>query len=467
MMWIKFCLCLCLLSTVINASVNSDIKALLDTDKYKDVEVGIVFKQLLPQSQDIVDLNEDQVLVPASLMKIILSASIIDYFGKSFQFHTPIYAKQYPQGGILKSNLYIVGVGDPSIKYKDFQNVAKELKKMGIKKIEGDLIFNESLLDREPPRYPPNAKHYYTPPSALNVNYNTVELNIETSPNPTIYPKLDTHYVHLDLSEAQITNSKYAGRPTLTYTPIRQGDSYKISGIVTPADKRNFYLNVAVSKPSLYAATLLKKAIREEGIEIGNVYQGDHPGLAIELTQIKSKPLTDIVHTMNQDSNNLIAEVLNKDLGAYFHSIPGTREKGLVKIRDFFRSITGSRSAKITDASGLSKHNKISAKDMHTFFEHIHTTPHLYRSIYPSLVRQGIHPFHSDFIPNNNLDIRLKTGTLAITGVNTVAGFVHNTETNEVYSFTIMANRKTPGHHTPTGTLSTPILKLLINSLKD
>jgi serine-type D-Ala-D-Ala carboxypeptidase/endopeptidase (penicillin-binding protein 4) len=454
---------LCLLYTSAFASLEKDIKAILKTDKYKNVSTSIVFNKIGPKKENIFSINETKPLIPASLMKIVLSASVINYFGEDFRFHTPVYAKQYPQNGHLNSNLYIVGVGDPALKYADFVRVAKKLKKLGIHTINGSIIYNDTLLDSEPPRYPPNAKHYYTPPSALNVNYNTVELNIRTSPNAIIYPKLRSSYVRLDLSDAVIKNSRKAGRPKLTYTPIRQGDSYKISGLVTPADKDNFYLNVSVSKPSLYAAKLLQKAIRKEGIKIGAVYKGDHPVLAIELAQIRSKKIKNIVYTMNQDSNNLIAEVLNKDLGAYFHSIPGTRSKGLAKISEFFNRITGSKTAKIADASGLSKQNKISAHDINTFFEHIFTTKQLYNNIYPSLVRQGIHQLHSDYIPPEHLDIRLKTGTLAITGVNTVSGFINNTNTNEIYSFTIMSNRNTPGAHTPTATLTTPLLKKLIH----
>ena len=75
--------------------------------------------------------------------------------------------------------------------------------------LEGDATHDDSLLDVEKPRYPPNARHLYAPPSALTVNYNWIILDLAEGPPPVLSLNPETSYAKLS---SDITLSPYPGR---------------------------------------------------------------------------------------------------------------------------------------------------------------------------------------------------------------------------------------------------------------
>src|SRR5262245_56407151 len=60
--------------------------------------------------------NADGMMQPASTMKMYTSAVALDQFGPDFTFHTPVLRDgSVGNDGTLAGNLYLKGVGDPSM----------------------------------------------------------------------------------------------------------------------------------------------------------------------------------------------------------------------------------------------------------------------------------------------------------------------------------------------------------------
>jgi D-alanyl-D-alanine carboxypeptidase/D-alanyl-D-alanine-endopeptidase (penicillin-binding protein 4) len=399
-------------------------------------------------------------------MKTLLSACVLEYFGNDYQFKTHILSTTLPHKGVLNGDIYLVGRGDPGLMKQDLLDAAKQLKELGIQEIKGNLIYDTTFLDSEPPRYSPSARFYYTPPSALNVNFNTIEYHIKENKNgtPTLGLKHWTAYADLNHIKGSIVSSNKAFRPKVTYAAQHHGDRYTINGDVSTEDEKNFYLKFGVSRPGLLTATLFKESLRTHGIRVGEIIQGKSPHYGITLHIITTDTLKHLVYQLNQDSNNLIAEVLNKNLGAYFVSPPGTREKGLALMERYIEAIV-KNDITIRDSSGLSIENRLTSEDMSKLLQYAYLNESMREAFMATLVRQGFHPLHSEFSPPEHLDVRLKTGTLSMTGVNTVAGYIMNKETDDVYVFAILTNRETPGKRTFTGTLTNPILENILSLL--
>ena len=103
----------------------------------------------------------------------------------------------------------------------------------------------------------------------------------------------------------------------MTYQQKPWGDAYTIRGTVTNWDKRYKYLRLGVTRPGLYAATLLQEACERAGITIGGgVRAGTAPASARTLHRIRTKPLVEAIRLLNQESNNVVAELVTRNLGA-------------------------------------------------------------------------------------------------------------------------------------------------------
>ena len=434
---------------------------------YRNVDIGIQVSAIDGQ-QTFYRRNENKAYIPASAIKVFISAISLIKFGPGYQFETPIMSDGSLSNGILKDNLYLQGRGDPSLLYRHLEAAAKQLKLLGINIIEGNVVYDTAFLEEVPPRYPPNARHFYSPPGALTVNYNWIELELQEGPPPKLKTIPPTAYARLDY-KIRISRSQNPGRPTMTYQEMPWGDQYTIRGTVTEWDKKYKYLCLCVSRPGLFSATLLREACEKAGINVkGEICKGKTPENAHLLYAIKTPPLKEVVTNLNRESNNVVAELLNEDLGAYFDSVPGTQKKGLDMIRNFIvnKLKFPGNSFGFADACGLSLENFISA-DQFT-----QALNYFYREIgmmfVETLARQGIDAHAMNPVPPEGMRIFCKSGTLSGSGVNTLVGYIFIDRTGEAFSFAILCNRrgKGSGALTYSGTYTNALLSAILRAIE-
>ena len=91
------------------------------------------------QGQLLESWNDQKWIVPASNMKLITSAAVLEELGAEFRYQTPIYDEGYLDDSTWVGDLMIVGKGDPSIsglfeenRYHVFQQFQELLKSAGI-----------------------------------------------------------------------------------------------------------------------------------------------------------------------------------------------------------------------------------------------------------------------------------------------------------------------------------------------
>ena len=114
----------------------------------------------------ITDLSDNKVigshnistpLIPASIMKSVTTAALLNKVGPNYRYHTGIFIDGPLDMGILRGNLVIVGACDPSVNSMSEpygQNIIEEitdaLRLAGINKIEGKIIIDESEFAGSP-----------------------------------------------------------------------------------------------------------------------------------------------------------------------------------------------------------------------------------------------------------------------------------------------------------------------------
>ena len=190
---------------------------------------------------------------------------------------------------------------------------------------------------------------------------------------------------------------------------------------------------------ALACGYLLKNELIEKGIEVtGDVVPGTVPLDARPVAKHLSPPLADIIKLMNKPSDNWIAELLFKTIGAEVMGEPGTWQKGRDAVNEFLEEIIGEPAAhRFVDGSGLSRYNLLNAELLTQLLVYMYHNFELMPEYLASLPIAGVDGTLSSRMQGVYAEkvLRAKTGTLS--GVSALAGYTVTAD-DEVFAFGIL-----------------------------
>ncbi|MEN9864454.1 MAG: D-alanyl-D-alanine carboxipeptidase 3 family signal peptide protein, partial [Pseudomonadota bacterium] len=135
-----------------------------------------------PARQGKISVNAQTAMVPASVMKLVTSSAALDVFGPAQRWKTHAYITTPIISGVLRGDLILQGGGDPKLVYENFWQLLRQLRKQGLREIEGNIIIDRSLFavaettgaefDGEPSRA------YNVGPDALLLNFKALRLRL-------------------------------------------------------------------------------------------------------------------------------------------------------------------------------------------------------------------------------------------------------------------------------------------------
>lgn len=140
--------------------------------------------------------NPDDLMQPASTMKLMTSALSLERFGPDHQFSTDVLRDgPVTADGTLQGNLYMRGDGDPGFSNRFLRGdpdapvemLARLIAGAGVKHVRGDLVADATAF--EPRKIPEGWQSRYlglsyaAPVSALSLNENTVWVVVEPGEN--------------------------------------------------------------------------------------------------------------------------------------------------------------------------------------------------------------------------------------------------------------------------------------------
>lgn len=169
--------------------------------------------------------------------------------------------------------------------------------------------------------------------------------------------------------------------------------------------------------PERFAVDFLTRMLRECGIPVEGGPDSSAP--AAKIVALTSPPLRQLVQDINKFSNNFMVEMLVKRYGE------GSWAKGIQRIQGFYSSVLdlGPEAITITDGSGLSKDNRLSARTLAIILRAAWNDFEVGPEFVDSLKIIGGEPWKlSVKDPNLARRIRCKTGHL--TGVSSVCGYL-------------------------------------------
>lgn len=175
---------------------------------------------------------------------------------------------------------------------------------------------------------------------------------------------------------------------------------------------------------TLYPGLLVRYFLEKRGYRVsGPVAEGrtDPERDRLLLTFTSPFSLRQVISKLLKYSNNYIANQLLLASGIKIFKAPGTLEKGVRAYRDFTEKTLGLKGVRLTEGSGISRGNRVSALNMIRVLES-------FRPEY-ELLRRGDREFY-------------KTGTL--TGIRTRAGYISGR--GGLYPFAVMLNSSCENH---------------------
>ncbi len=461
-------LCLLVLASGLRADALSEkIDSLLKDPNLNHGLQGVLIKSL-KTGATLYEHNADLVFIPASNMKLLVSATALDRLGPDFTYQTGLYATgKVSAKGVLEGSVVLKGAGDPVLETADLDDLVRQVKARGISKIRGDVIVDDSLFDAQRLGWAwcwDDMPYYYSAEiSALNLNRNCVQVWVYPGKTegaaaavrlvpPTDYMSIENTAVTgaADAKKA-VSVDRALGSSTITVRGI-----IPLGSKVTGCEEL-----ITVKEPALYAGNVLHDQLSKRGVQVlGDVVAGKLPENAERIAAHTSPPLSKILALLNKPSDNLIAEVLLKTLGAVKKGT-GTTDAGAEVETEFFDEIGMDTDAmRIVDGSGLSRLNYITPRNLVTLltYMHGHKDAQVYIDSLPIAGRDGtLRSRMKGTAAEGN--VRAKTGY--VSRVSSISGYL-TTKGGEELVFSILMN-----HHLCANSQATAVQNAICALLAD
>ncbi|WP_203248819.1 D-alanyl-D-alanine carboxypeptidase/D-alanyl-D-alanine endopeptidase [Sporosarcina beigongshangi] len=366
--------------------LQSSIDAILLDNRMKGVASSVAIRKA-STGEIIYQSNADQAITPASTLKILTAAAALETLGENYQFKTEVLTNGKVAKGILSGNLYVRGTGDPTLLKSDFDRLATQLAKRGVKKITGDLVGDDTWFDTvrlSPSIDKMDESYYYAAQiSALTVSPNTDydAGTVIVEAKPTTRGKMPKVTLTPATAVVQVIN-RAKTVPKGYKNTVKIERQYKTNKIVitgnVPIGSTGKKEWVTVSNPTAFALDVFKKSLTAKGITFASsskTVRGRTPMNSQVLATKNSMPLKSLMRPFMKLSNNSHAEVLAKSMGKERYG-EGSWDAGLQVMQDYAQSIgLNTKEWIFEDASGMSHANKITSSQLTELLYQVRTAP--------------------------------------------------------------------------------------------
>lgn len=419
------------------------IEKFIDKQGIPKNELGLIITD--NHNELIYELHSDKKLIPASITKIITSGAILRSLPPGYKFKTQLLlSENYKiKEGVYKGDLFLKGGGDPSFVSENMWYLVNVFARLGINKIEGDIIVDDSLFDKV--RFDESRQEvrvdraYDAPVGAMSFNWNSVNIFIRPDAQSN-KPKV---FIDPDISVFTIENRATQSEGDSNNLSVeKKNNKIIVSGKLGKSSKEVvFYKNI--QDPDIWAGQNLKLFLSHRSIIVsGDIKNKKAPITAEVVAEYESKSIESILADMNKFSNNYVAEMLVKNLSLSSSSV-GNMTDGMKLVNQYVEGLKLSKeSYEIYNPSGLTRDNKITAKFMVKILENIHSDFKIFPEFVTSLPIAGIDGTLKKRMKGEAGErwVRAKTGYL--TNVVSLAGYA-GLKDGQVYQFAFIFNGKT------------------------
>ncbi|TCS94721.1 D-alanyl-D-alanine carboxypeptidase/D-alanyl-D-alanine endopeptidase [Hazenella coriacea] len=364
--------------------------------------------------------QDNEWFIPASNQKLWTSAVALDQLGPDYRWTT--------QFGVSDQTLWVIGGGDPVYSWDDVCHMVRCLKERGVKKIDR-ICLDDSLFQSE--RWGTGwmwddlVMGFAAPIHALNLEENRIPFQISFQDegiqleNPFSFVESRLDASRLEVSPSDETE----------YTLVRTENRYDYvaCGVIARDEEE---MEAAVESGPEFFYLAIRSACQYAGIEIDEQVSFFVQPISQELLETssihlfhESPPLAEVLKLVNQDSRNLVAEVLLRTLPLQQDGV-GSVEAGVKIVEDVCKHWNLKLPGRYVDGSGLSTYNFSSPLTLRKLLEHMleHPNTFTFQESLAQLGKSGTLE-HRDLELPSSWDLKAKTGT--VNGVKTLSGYLY------------------------------------------
>lgn len=405
---------------------------------------------------DVVFNHNSQVsLAPASVFKIIPTSIAIELLGPDYKFKTELaYSGTISADGTLTGNIYIIGYGDPCLGSENFaahynskgellQVWVNEIKKLGIKKISGDIISDISYFGEIPIPdtwiWEDIANYYGNPGSSLNYMDNLYYVHFKTGSidgSPTVITKTVPDDLGITFTN-KVKSSSTTGDESFIYYTDNKSEC-EIRGTL-PWKQTDFKIKGSIPEPEIYLAKSFSKRLKANGISI--------TGKEKKTADWDGKTTRKVFYTTYSPELIKIAEVTNlKSFNLYAEMFARHIEKKTGKsysdaVKDFWKSKSVSTDGLyVEDGCGLSRFDGLTAAQMVGMLKYMRKTSVNGEKFFNTLPVAGTSGTLSRYCVGTKAQNRLHAKSGSMTRVRAYAGYILDAEGNEIVFCFIVNN---------------------------
>ncbi len=428
------------------ARLRRQLEGLLNSGLLRKLRVGLTVRDAV-SGEEVISHNANTPFNPASNTKIFTTAAALATLGADFRYQTVLLAPVITHAAettaaaapspaalaladvespVINGDVFLQGSGDPALTPSGLAQLATELARRGVQRIEGDVRLDGQFHDLLALQQNPTAPALG--PEALILNRNAYTVRVEpgrTGQPASVWVDGRSPFFVLHNQVRTVRGKKVR----LFVDQVLRGDrmSVTVRGRIGSQHRRAAVRGrFAFSTTNTWAAAILARALTDAGITVrGAVRVGPPPeGPLRVVARHLSEPLAEICRVVNKDSNNYVADIIWKTLGAERFGLPGTLEKGARAVDEWLPpyGLTPSR-VHLVNGSGLTYENRVRPEDLGRLLFKLYHSLDLGPVFMQTLAVGGIDgTIHHRFRGPLTGLVRGKTGTL--NGVAVLSGYV-------------------------------------------
>lgn len=436
-------------STQLRADLQQQIRAAgLAPEQVALVVMPVSAPALVQAEGHAIQHNADQLMQPASTLKLLTSAVALDQLGPLWRGSTELLVNQADMAqarhsGVLQQPLFVRGKGDPDLDQAAVTTLLAELYNEGVRELRGGVVLDRSwfLPQLSDPKLPPfdespRARYNHIPDALaldqqmllLKFQSNASEVKLTSLPllhDLQLTPELRLVDTPCEQFNPDLLTLSEHPRPDGTVQLVLRGDFPRHC---------QFAEEAAWLSPDLLWQLSLHQSWRQIGGRISaplRIAPGVTPTDAVVVATHRSRPLPQLVQQLNKISDNGLTRVLALQLGRLAQTEVHAATSDTVQAAEqvvkswLAQQQIPANGLVLDNGSGLSRKARISANQLAALLQLAWQQP-WGPDLASSLPRAGMDGTLQNRMKNTSaLDrARLKTGTLRNgTGL---AGYVYD-----------------------------------------
>jgi D-alanyl-D-alanine carboxypeptidase/D-alanyl-D-alanine-endopeptidase (penicillin-binding protein 4) len=308
-------------------------------------------------------VNAEDLLNPASNVKMISTATALELLGPDFKYPTRLLGAT-PDGGTVHGDVYLLGSYDPTLTTADLDDIATAVAARGVTHIDGGIVVGAD-------------------PTRDGIFRSVIPIEIRAGGEPGS-PAIATAPAGMELISLRVAakTAKAGTRTRLSFKvePANDGTGHPRVAVTvggTIGKGRETMYPLVTRERTAVAAYALRSALRARGVAVGGelkveeldnfVGQSVAAGnLPIELGRHESLRLAHIVARVNKWSINWLADRVIMTAAALVKRQPPSMDLALAAMYDWL--VRHPRIAKgdlvVDTGSGLSYHTRITTHEL-------------------------------------------------------------------------------------------------------